>query len=72
MSNILNIDNFIYKVYGLNVISDIEIPQLVQATIKDIDEIDVSIKLGKMPGKISEYKAKKRKINIEIIQCGSI
>ena len=61
MSNILNIDNFIYKVYGLNVISDIEIPQLVQATIKDIDEIDVSIKLGKMPGKISEYKAKKRK-----------
>lgn len=53
MSNILNIDNFIYKVYGLNVISDIEIPQLVQATIKDIDEIDVSIKLGKMPGKIS-------------------
>ena len=61
MSNILNIDKFIYKVYGLNVISDIEIPQLIQATIKDIDEIDVAIKLGKMPGKISGYKAKKRK-----------
>lgn len=61
MSNILNIDKFVYRLYGLNVISDIEIPQLIQINVNDKGNIDVVIRVGKMPEKISKYRNKGRK-----------
>lgn len=61
MSNILNVDKFVYRLYGLNVISDIEIPQLIQIDVNDKISIDIVIRIGKMTGKASGYREKKRK-----------
>lgn len=50
MESLQNLENkYFYKVYGLNICSDIEIEELVKIQVSNIDEVDIFIKLSDMP-----------------------
>lgn len=57
--------NFIYNVYGLNISSELELPELISGGDECINSIDVKIHYGKVPQEVKEKIKETVCVNID-------